>query len=110
MLVNKYITKLDNNISLEQNRSGSLENKYRISRIEADFNFDFVTGCQEIEVSIRVEFRVFWSYFVFYCILSFAFITFSEFFFLFQDKNASLKKAPGMTMKTRYFSLPLTLT
>ena len=48
---------------MAQNRSGSLEKKCRITRMEVDsikffffIKFDFVTGGQEIKVSMLVNF------------------------------------------------------
>ena len=65
--------------------------KCRITRI------DFVTGGQEINISILVEFS---SYF-------FAFITFDHFFFLFQDNKANLKQAPGHNHENTIFRIKM---
>ena len=63
--------------------------------------FDLLTGGQEIKLAILVKcwlFELFSSYF-------FAFITFGDGFFQFQDNKVSLKQAPGHNHENTIFQL-----
>ena len=92
---------------MEQNRSSSFkETKCWITGMNVDYsssNLIFVTGSQEIKIAVLVEFGLLFRYFVF-LVGIFAFITFGDFFFLFQDNKANLKQVLGYNHENRIIS------